>query len=140
MSWLLGLKFEHRLGIAVFVCTLSAYAVLLILGRRWRRRFEAEGVTYWRAAKQKRIAELMRGVWEPGKVSVLYGLAYFTNGYIRTSFSLWVPVFLLNVVGVSTFEAALFVGLMYASWSWKMTVQTGAVSSSVNSMMRVPDA
>ena len=118
--WLLSLKFEHRLGVAVFVCTLSAYAVLLILGHRWRRRFEADGIAYWRAPKRERLAELIRGVWEPRKVAVLYGLAYFSNGYIRTSFSLWVPVFLLNVVGVSTFEAALFVGIMYFSWSWKM--------------------
>jgi len=118
--WLLGLKFEHKLGVAVFVSTLSAYAVLLTLGHRWRRGFEAEGITYWRAPKQERMAELIRGVWEPRKIAVLYGLAYFTNGYTRTSFSLWAPVFLLNVVGVSTFEAALFVGLMYFSWSWKM--------------------
>ena len=122
MSWLLNLKLQHRLGIAVFVCTISAYAVLLILGHRWRRRFEAEGVTYWKAPKRERISELMRGVWEPRKVALLYGLSYFTNGYIRTSFSLWVPVFLLTVVGVSTFEAALFVGTMYVSWSWKMFV------------------
>ena len=122
MSWLLGLKFEHGLGVAVFICTLSAYIVLLTIGHRWRRRFEADGVTYWKAPKQERMAELMRGVWEPRKVAALYGLAYFTNGYIRTSFSLWVPVFLLDVVGVSTFEAALFVGLMYASWSWKMFI------------------
>jgi MFS family permease len=122
LSWLADLDFEYKLGIAVFVSTVSAYALLLYLGRRWRRRLEAEGVTYWKAPKGERIAELIRGVWEPRKVSLLYGLAYFSNGYVRTSYSLWIPVFLLNVVGVSTLEAALFVGLMYFSWSWKMFI------------------
>jgi MFS family permease len=121
-SWISGLKYEHKLGIAVFACTTLAYAILLTIGRRWRSRFETEGITYWDAPKGQRIAELMRGVWEPRKVSVLYGLAYFTNGYVRSTYSLWIPVFLLNVVGMSTFEAALFVGLMYFSWSWKMFI------------------
>jgi MFS family permease len=121
-SWLASLKFEHKLGIAVFVCTISAYALLLALGRRWRKGFEAKGITYWNAPKGDRIGELMKGVWEPRRVSLLYGLAYFSNGYVRSTYSLWIPLFLLNVVGVSTFEAALFVGLMYFSWSWKMFI------------------
>jgi len=120
LAWVLNLKFQYKLGIAVFTSTLSAYLILLLLGKRWRSRFEAEGITYWKDQKEHRIEELMSPVWEPRKVTLLYGLAYFTNGFVRTTFSLWVPIFLLNVVEVSTFEAALFVGLMYTSWSWKM--------------------
>lgn len=122
LEWLMGLDLEYKLGIAVFVFTVGAYAVLFVLGRKWRREFEAQGVTYWQAPKEERMQQLMSGVFEPGKITLLYGLSYFSNGYVRTTFSLWVPIFLLDRVGASTLEASLFVGLMYISWSWKMFI------------------
>jgi len=64
----------------------------------------------------------MNPTWEPRKVTLLYGVSYFSNGFVRTTFSLWVPIFLLDVVGISTLEASFFVGLMYVSWSWKMFI------------------
>jgi len=118
----LGLSLNYKLGIAVFAFTVAAYGVLFYLGRRWRNEFEAEGVTYWSAPKEERIQELMDDVWEPKKITFLYGISYFANGFVRSTFSLWVPIFLLDEVGVSTAEASLFVGLMYISWSWKMFV------------------
>ena len=45
------MKFEQALGLLFFGLTLTAYAVLFYLGRRWRREFEAKGVTYWQAPK-----------------------------------------------------------------------------------------
>ena len=118
----LGLSLNYKLGIAVFAFTVAAYGILFYLGRRWRDEFEAEGVTYWSAPKEERIQELMDDVWEPKKITFLYGISYFANGFVRSTFSLWVPIFLLDEVGVSTAEASLFVGLMYISWSWKMFV------------------
>ena len=122
LEWFTSLSINYKLGIAVFVFTISAYLVLFILGRKWRNEFEAQGVTYWQAPKEQRLEELMDSVWEPRKITFLYGLSYFTNGFVRTTFSLWVPIFLLDDVGVSTFEASLFVALMYVSWSWKMFI------------------
>ena len=122
LDWLMGLDLEYKLGIAVFAFTVGAYTVLFVLGRKWRREFEAQGVTYWQAPKEERMQQLMSGVFEPGKITLLYGLSYFSNGYVRTTFSLWVPIFLLDKVGASTLEASLFVGLMYVSWSWKMFI------------------
>ena len=119
---ILGLSLNYKLGIAVFTFTVSAYGVLFYLGRRWRKEFEAKGIRYWSAPKETRIQELMHDVWEPKKVTLLYGISYFANGFVRSTFSLWVPIFLLDEVGVSTAEASLFVGLMYISWSWKMFV------------------
>jgi len=106
LGWFLGLDLKYQLGIAVFMFTVGAYAVLFVLGRRWRREFEAQGVSYWRASKEERLEELISDVWEPRKITVLYGLSYFTNGFVRTAFNLWVPVFLLDEVGVGTIEAA----------------------------------
>lgn len=122
LGWFLGLPLKYQLGIAVFVFTVGAYAVLFILGRRWRREFEARGVTYWSASKEERMAELTSEVWEPRKITVLYGLSYFTNGFVRTVFNLWVPVFLLDEVGLGIIEASAFMGLLFVSWSWKMFV------------------
>jgi len=119
---ILGLSLNYKLGIAVFTFTVLAYGVLFYLGRRWRKEFETQGVRYWSAPKESRIQELMHDVWEPKKVTLLYGISYFANGFVRSTFSLWVPIFLLDEVGVSTAEASLFVGLMYISWSWKMFV------------------
>ena len=119
---LLGLSLNYKLGMAVFTFTVSAYGVLFYLGRRWRKEFTAKGTTYWSAPKESRIQELMNDVWEPKKITLLYGISYFANGFVRTTFSLWVPIFLLDEVGISTAEASLFVGLMYISWSWKMFV------------------
>jgi MFS family permease len=122
LGWFLGLDLKYQLGIAVFMFTVGAYAVLFILGRRWRREFEARGVAYWRAPKEERLDELISDVWEPRKITVLYGLSYFTNGFVRTAFNLWVPVFLLDEVGIGTIEASAFMGLLFISWSWKMFV------------------
>jgi MFS family permease len=120
VNWILSLSLNYKLGAAVFFFTIFAYGVLFYLGRKWRREFEDKGITYWSTTKEARIKELMNDVWEPGKITFLYGLSYFTNGFVRSTFSLWVPIFLLDEVGVSTGEASLFVGLMYISWSWKM--------------------
>lgn len=122
IQWFQELSFNYKLGIAVFAFTSSAYLILFLLGRKWRREFEAEGITYWESSKELRMEELMTPTWEPKKVALLYGVSYFSNGFVRTTFSLWVPIFLLDVVGVSTLEASLFVGLMYVSWSWKMFI------------------
>ena len=119
-DWILGLDFNYLMGIAVFTFTVSAYGVLFYLGRKWRKEFEEKGVSYWSAPKKTRILELMDGVWEPRKITLLYGISYFANGFVRTTFSLWVPIFLLDKAGIGTTEASLFVGLMYVSWSWKM--------------------
>ncbi len=122
LGWFLGIPLKYQLGVAVFAFTVGAYAVMFILGRRWRRGFEARGVTYWRASKEERLEELISEVWEPRKITVLYGLSYFTNGFVRTTFNLWVPVFLLDKAGVGTIEASAFMGLLFVSWSWKMFV------------------
>ena len=119
---ILGLSLNYKLGVAVFTFTVLAYGVLFYLGRKWRKEFETQGVRYWSAPKESRIQELMHDVWEPKKITLLYGISYFANGFVRSTFSLWVPIFLLDEVGVSTAEASLFVGLMYISWSWKMFV------------------
>jgi MFS family permease len=119
---ILGLSLKYKLGILVFTFTVSAYGILFYLGRRWRNEFESKGITYWSAPKEERMQQLMDDVWEPKKITLLYGISYFANGFARSTFSLWVPIFLLDEVGVSTAEASLFVGLMYVSWSWKMFV------------------
>ena len=118
----LGLSLNYKIGIAVFTFTISAYGILFYLGRKWRNEFESKGIKYWSAPKVDRIQELMTDVWEPKKITLLYGISYFANGFVRSTFSLWVPIFLLDEAGVSTAEASLFVGLMYISWSWKMFV------------------
>ncbi len=122
IGWFLGLPLKYQLGVAVFTFTVGAYAVLFALGRRWRRGFEARGVTYWSAPKEERMEELISEVWEPRKITALYGISYFTNGFVRTAFNLWVPVFLLDEVGIGTIEASAFMGLLFVSWSWKMFV------------------
>lgn len=119
-GWIQELSFNYKLGIAVFTFTVTAYLILFLLGRKWRKDYESEGITYWESSKELRMEELMTPTWEPKKITLLYGVSYFSNGFVRTTFSLWVPIFLLEVVGVSTLEASLFVGLMYVSWSWKM--------------------
>lgn len=116
------MNLQYILGIAVFVCTVIAYAVFLILGKIWRRDFEAEGIKYWTTSKGERVSILINSIWKPRLVASLYTLAYFTNGYTRVTFSIWIPFFLLNQRGLDTIEAALFVGLIYVSWSWKMFI------------------
>ncbi len=59
------MKFEQALGLLFFGLTLTAYAVLFYLGRRWRREFEAKGVTYWQAPKEERLRELTDDVFRP---------------------------------------------------------------------------
>ncbi len=116
------MKFEQALGLLFFGLTLTAYAILFYLGRRWRREFEARGVTYWQAPKEERLRELTDDVFRPRLFAVFYGLAYFANGYMKITFSMWAPLYLLQVRGVSTFDAALFLGLVYMSWQWKMFI------------------
>lgn len=122
IDYILSLSLKYKLGITVFSFTVIAYGTLFYLGRKWRNEFEEKGIRYWSIAKEDRIKQLMDGVWEPKKITFLYGLSYFANGFVRSTFSLWVPIFLLDEVGVGTSEASLFVGLMYVSWSWKMFV------------------
>jgi MFS family permease len=116
------MNLQYILGIAVFACTVIAYAIFLILGKIWRRDFEAEGIKYWTTPKGERVSILINSIWKPRLVASLYTLAYFTNGYTRVTFSIWIPFFLLNQRGLDTVEAALFVGLIYVSWSWKMFI------------------
>jgi hypothetical protein len=116
------MKLEQALGLLFFGLTLTAYAVLFYLGRRWRREFEAKGVTYWQAPKEERLRELTDDVFRPRLFAAFYGLAYFANGYMKITFSMWAPLYLLQVRGVSTFDAALFLGLVYMSWQWKMFI------------------
>ena len=116
------MKFEHALGLFFFGLTAAAYLILFSLGRRWRREFEAKGVGYWRAPKVERVRELTEDVWRPKLIALFYGLAYFANGYMKITFSMWAPLYLLQVRGISTFDAALFLGLVYVSWQWKMFI------------------
>jgi MFS family permease len=79
-------------------------------------------VTYWTAPKEKRVSDLINAVWQPRLVAGLYGLAYLVNGYTRVAFSVWIPFFLFQERGLATVDVALFVGLIYVSWSWKMFI------------------
>ena len=123
------MEFEQLLGIVIFACTVATYLTFLGLGRRWRRGFEAKGIKYWRAPKEKRVKELMSDVWHPKIVAAFYTMAYFTNGYMKITFSMWAPLFLLQYKGIGTFEAALFIALIYTPWQWKMFV--GMVSDAI---------
>jgi len=115
-------KISHLIAVSVFVCTMVAYSIFLILGRKWRKEFESEGVKYWNAPKEERLKELIQDVWKPKRISSLYFMAYFAEGYIRTAITIWAPLFLLQVLKVSILEVALFTGLMYVTWSWKMFI------------------
>lgn len=115
-------ELQYVSGALVFLCTVAAYAALILLGSRWRRRFEAAGLRYWTAPKEERVSVLVDAVWRPRLVTTLYGLAYFTNGFARIAFSIWLPFFLFQVRGLGTIEVALFVGLIYVSWGWKMFI------------------
>lgn len=110
------------MGALVFACTVFAYGILLVLARRWRKGFEAESVSFWTASKEERVAELTRSVWKPRLIRVLYALAYFTNGYNRVAFSVWIPLFLFQVRRLGTIEVTLFTSLIYVTWGWKMFV------------------
>lgn len=79
-------------------------------------------MTYWTAPKEKRVSDLINAVWQPRLIASLYGLAYFVNGYTRVVFSIWIPFFLFQERGLGTVDVALFVGLIYVSWSWKMFI------------------
>jgi len=116
------MKLEHTLGLFFFGLTVSAYLILFGLGRKWRREFEARGVTYWQAPKEERVRELTAEVWRPRLIILFYGLAYFANGYMKITFSMWAPIYLLQERGITTFDAALFLGLVYVSWQWKMFI------------------
>lgn len=114
------MEFEHLLAAGIFAVTAATYLVFLALGRMWRRDFEAQGVSYWEAPKAERLKTLMATVWRPKLIAAMYGLAYFTNGYMKIAFSMWAPLFLITERGVDTLQAALFLGLVYAPWQWKM--------------------
>lgn len=116
------MKFEYTMGLVFFGLTLSAYLILFGLGRKWRREFEARGVTYWQAPKEERMRELISEVWRPKLIALFYGLAYFANGYMKITFSMWAPLYLMQVRGLNTFDTALFLGLVYVSWQWKMFI------------------
>ena len=126
MMVLLGLdcelvELQYVSGALVFLCTVAAYAALILLGSRWRKQFESAGLRYWTTKKEERVSDLVEAVWRPRLVAALYGLAYFTNGFARIAFSIWLPFFLFQVRGLGTLEVALFVGLIYVSWGWKMS-------------------
>ncbi len=123
------MKFSDLLGLLFFSISAGAYIILFWLGRRWRKEFESEGIGYWQAPKEERILELTSDVWRPKLISLFYGLAYFANGYLKITFSMWAPLYLMNNRGVSTFDAAIFLGLVYVSWQWKMFI--GMVSDGV---------
>jgi MFS family permease len=122
-------KFEYSLGLFFFGLTVAAYLILFYLGRKWRKAFEAKGVGYWQAPKEERVRELTESVFRPRLIALFYGLAYFANGYMKITFSMWAPIYLLQTRGISTFDAALFLGLVYVSWQWKMFI--GIVSDAV---------
>lgn len=123
------MKFSNLLGLVFFSLSASAYILLFWLGRRWRKEYESKGISYWQAPKETRIFELTSEVWRPKLFSIFYGLAYFANGYLKITFSMWAPLFLMLNRGVSTFDAAIFLGLIYVSWQWKMFI--GMISDGV---------
>lgn len=94
------MDFQQLLGILIFTCTTTTYLTFLVLGRKWRKNFERKGIRYWKAPKEQRIRELMNDVWQPKLITVFYGLACFTNGYMKIAYSMWTPLFLLQVRGV----------------------------------------
>ena len=110
------------MGALVFACTVFAYGILLVLARQWRKGFKAESVSYWTAPKEERVADLTRSIWKPRLIGGLYALAYFTNGYNRVAFSVWIPLFLFQVRRLGTMEVTLFTSLIYVTWGWKMFV------------------
>jgi MFS family permease len=116
------MKFEHILGLVFFSFTLSIYILLFYLGWKWRKEYEAQGVTYWSAPKEDRIKELTEGIFQPRVMALFYGLAYFANGYSKITFSMWAPIFLIQIRKIDVFEAAIFIGLVYISWQWKMFI------------------
>ena len=122
------MKLEYMLGL-FFSLTAVSYLVLFGLGRKWRREFEAQGIGYWQAPKEERVRELTEDLWQPKLIALFYALAYFANGYMKNTFSMWAPLYLLRDRGITTFDAALFLGLVYVSWQWKMFI--GMVSDGV---------
>jgi hypothetical protein len=75
------------------------------------------------------MKELTTGLWRPRLIALFYALAYYANGYTKITFSIWASLYLLQIRGISTFEAALFLGLVYVSWQWKMFI--GMLSDAV---------
>jgi MFS family permease len=41
---------------------------------------------------------------------------------MKITFSMWAPIYLMQIRGVNTFDAAIFLGLVYVSWQWKMFI------------------
>ncbi len=123
------MTFEQILALLLFCCTVVAYLTLFSLGRRWRREFSAQGIGYWNTPKIERMKELTTGLWRPRLIALFYALAYYANGYTKITFSIWASLYLLQIRGISTFEAALFLGLVYVSWQWKMFI--GMLSDAV---------
>jgi ABC-type transport system involved in Fe-S cluster assembly fused permease/ATPase subunit len=82
------MNLQYILGIAVFVCTVIAYTIFIILGNIWRKDFGTEGKKYWTTSKGERVSTLVNSIWKPRLVASLYTLAYFTNRYTRVTFSI----------------------------------------------------
>jgi len=91
--------------------------------------YEEKGINYWNVPKEKRIRELTSDIFRPRLVTIFYALAYFANGYMKITFSLWTPLYLLQMKNLSTFDTALFLGLVYVSWQWKMFI--GMISDAI---------
>lgn len=123
------MTFAELLALLLFCCTIVAYLILFSLGRKWRRAFTAKGIEYWNAPKTERVKELTAGLWRPRLIALFYALAYYANGYTKITFAMWAPLYLLQIRGISTFDTALFLGLVYASWQWKMFI--GMLSDAV---------
>ena len=116
------MNFEYVLGLVFFSCTAVAYLIFFVLGRKWRRMYEEKGINYWNASKEKRVRELTSDVFRPRFITIFYALAYFANGYMKITFSLWTPLYLLQMKNLNAFDTALFLGLVYVSWQWKMFI------------------
>jgi hypothetical protein len=100
------MTFEQILALLLFCCTVVAYLTLFSLGRQWRRKFTAKGIGYWNAPKIERMKELTTCLWRPRLIALFYALAYYANGYTKITFSIWASLYLLQIRGISTFEAA----------------------------------
>lgn len=73
---LLGQRSSYTffLSILLFSCTVAAYIILFILGRKWRSEFEAQGIKYWTVSKDERVRELMLDGWRMLSCASIPGL------------------------------------------------------------------
>ncbi len=115
------LQFEYLLGIVVFGCTVGAYLVFLILGRKWRKEYERKGEKYWKVPKEKRVKELTSDVWRPKLVALSYFMAYFSNGFMKMAYSWTADKWGHKRVWYKTGFASAVTGFLW------VTLQTGMV-------------